>query len=105
MCWGSARGYAPSPLRVKAHYAHEASGISSLGFRRPTLSFSLSLKLSPLMLIVIEWWRSRSRIALAIKVSPRRLTLIRLEKPVRAAIDQRGLHGWPVPQHHHGDEN
>jgi len=31
----------------------------------------LSLKLSPLMLIVIEWWRSRSRIALAITVSPK----------------------------------
>jgi hypothetical protein len=45
----------PSPLRVKANNDHEGGGGgSNFGLSRPALSFSLSLKLSPLMLIVIE---------------------------------------------------
>ena len=50
---------------------HSLDGVSSLGLSRPALSFSLSRKLSPLMLIVIEWCSRRSRIALAITVSPK----------------------------------
>ena len=51
---GARGGSAPSPLRAKGHDNHEGAGASNLGLSRPALSFSLSLKLSPLMLIVIE---------------------------------------------------
>jgi len=55
----------------KPSWFHEACGGSSLNLSRAALSFSLSLKLWPLRLIAIEWRRSRSRMALAITVSPK----------------------------------
>jgi hypothetical protein len=44
--------------------------LSSLGLSKPALSFSFSLKLSPLILSVIEWCSRRSRMGLAITASP-----------------------------------
>ena len=40
--------------RCRSHQVHTSARPSSLGLSSPALSFSLSLKLSPLMLIVIE---------------------------------------------------
>ncbi len=70
---GSARGgplAAPRKTPQLGPGLNAAGGLSSLGLSRPALSFSLSLKLSPLILTVIEWWSRRSRMALAITVSP-----------------------------------
>jgi len=57
MSEGRARGRAPSPLRVRLQPRpglNAGGALSSLGLSSPALSFSLSLKLSPLILTVIE---------------------------------------------------
>ncbi|MFZ0888115.1 MAG: hypothetical protein WA005_06665 [Candidatus Binataceae bacterium] len=47
-------GILPLAASYENHPVDGAGWLSSLGLSRPALSFSLSLKLSPLMLMVIE---------------------------------------------------